>query len=231
MQKILNKANQRLNEKVNIEIMNNELDAHDWELNDLVWTLYWFVDFFNILFFEGEPTPVPALTFERTNVNNLGFYRIGRNDFAVRDQINLNRLYIHRPLHETLATLLHEMIHSWEFLYLPKNETTKNWFHKKGFREKLAKCGILTDERGCHMAVGDPFVFMLKRHGVTFENLPWQDEGEGLKGGMYIIPPKPKPKGRSKLKKWSCGCTNVRVAIEDFQAECLKCGEQFKPCD
>ena len=30
-----------------------------------------------------------------------------------------------------------------------------------------------------------------------------------------------------KLKKWSCGCQNVRVAIADFSATCNKCGNEF----
>ena len=83
----------KVNYKINIDIKENELASTDWGLNDLAWTLYWFVDFFNIAFFKDQPVPIPALTFERTRVNNLGYYRIGFNDFAVRDQINLNNLY------------------------------------------------------------------------------------------------------------------------------------------
>jgi len=109
----------RINDQINKEIMENELDANDWIHNELAWTLYWFVEFFNICFFKDQPVPIPALTFEKTRVNNLGYYRIGMNDWAVRDQINLNKLYINRPLWETLATLLHEMMHSFEYIPSP----------------------------------------------------------------------------------------------------------------
>jgi len=34
-------------------------------------------------------------------------------------------------------------------------------------------------------------------------------------------------RGESKLEKWTCGCTYVRVAVADFQALCLKCGKVF----
>ena len=64
--------------------MANELGAMDWELNNMVWDLYWFVDLFNMVFFKETPVPVPALTFEKTNVNNLGYYRIGRNELTGR---------------------------------------------------------------------------------------------------------------------------------------------------
>ena len=34
---------------------------------------------------------------------------------------------------------------------------------------------------------------------------------------LIVIPinPKPTKKGSSKLKKWTCGCTNIRVAVKD----------------
>ncbi len=219
-------ARRKLDERVNIEIMANELDAMDWELNSLVWDLYWFVDFFNIVFFKGESVPIPALTFEKSRVNNLGFYRIGRNDFAVKDQINLNRLYIDRPLSETLGTLLHEMVHSFEYIYIEESKRTKNWYHTKAFREKLKECGIHTDERGCHMAIGDPFRYILIRHGVDFNHSNMVD-----KGGLVLIPPKPKKKGKSKLKKWSCGCQNVRIGKSEFHATCNLCGNEFELID
>ena len=211
----------RINDQINKEIMENELDANDWIHNELAWTLYWFVEFFNICFFKDQPVPIPALTFEKTRVNNLGYYRIGMNDWAVRDQINLNKLYINRPLWETLATLLHEMMHSFEYIYIPESDRTNSWYHKKAFRIKLASFGIFTNEKGCHVAIGDPFVHLLRQHGVTFNKI--------IQPGITIeIPPKNKKKGKSKLKKWTCGCTNVRVAISDFRAKCLKCENEFR---
>jgi hypothetical protein len=72
------------------------------------------------------------------------------------------------------------------------------------------------------MAVGDPFIHLLRQHGVEFNT------NDITEGGLIIIPPKPIHKGRSKLKKWTCGCTNVRVAIRDFQAKCLKCENRFE---
>lgn len=217
---------QKLNERINIEIMENELDAMDWELNSLVWTLYWFVDLFNIVFFKGTPVPIPALTFEKSRVNNFGWYRVGLNDFAVKNQINLNRLYIDRPLYETLGTLLHEMVHGFEQEHVEEAKKTKGWYHTKAFREKLKECGIHTDERGCHVAIGDPFRYILIRHGVDFNHANMIQ-----KGGLILIPPKPKKKGKSKLKKWSCGCQNVRIGKSEFHATCNLCGNEFELID
>jgi hypothetical protein len=92
-------------EAINLAIMDNELSAIDWEMWGLAQELYWWVHLFQAAFFKDTPVHLPALTFEKTRVNTLGHYRIGRNDFAVKEQINLNRLYLTRPLHSVLRDI------------------------------------------------------------------------------------------------------------------------------
>ena len=128
-------------------------------------------------------------------------------------------------MNEILQTLVHEMVHSWEHIYAPKEKRTKSWYHTKAFRSKLTEIGILTDEKGCHMAVGDPFVHLLKRHAVEF------DIKHRNASGLIVIPPKPKSKGKSKLNKWSCGCQNVRIGKKAFEATCDICGNKFEQED
>jgi len=119
---------------------------------------------------------------------------------------------------DILATLLHEMTHSWQYMY---GKPSKSWFHNKEFQLKLLEFGILVSKNGAHMGLGDPFVYLLKRHGIKFTQIGGSD-------AMIMLPPKAKIKGKSKLKKWSCGCTNIRVAIQDLEARCLKCGNLFE---
>lgn len=217
-------------EAINYELRQNELSATDWELNGLAWELYWWCDFFNIAFFKDQPAPIPVLTFEKSRITTLGHYRIGRNDFGVREQINLNKLHLHRPLWDILATLLHEMVHSWEYTYVDHEKRTKNWYHTKTFRNKLASFGILTNNKGQHVSIGGNFVYLLKQHGISFQSAVRYGTGDTDGGFFKLDPDKGKKKGSSKLKKWSCGCTNVRVAIADFEAKCLKCGNDFELC-
>jgi hypothetical protein len=212
------------NEPINVAIMENERNATDWKLNELATEMYWWVDFFNIGFFKDEPVPVPVISFEQTRVTNLGHFVIGRNAFGVMDNINLNSIHLGRPMWNILATLLHELTHSWEHIYVPDNKRTKNWFHKAAFRKKLSSFGIFTNDKGCHIGYSDPFVFMLRKHGISFE-MP--EGAEISKEGIINVPPEKKKKGKSKLKKWSCGCTNVRVAVK-LKAMCLKCGNEFE---
>ncbi|RJR10342.1 hypothetical protein C4588_03340 [Candidatus Parcubacteria bacterium] len=210
-----------LKEHINLAIKENELEANDWALNDLAWELYWWADLFNTAFFMKQPVPVPAISFEKTRVTMLGHYVIGRNAFGLKENINLNRAHLSRPLWEILATLLHEMTHSWQANH---GKPSNSWFHNKEFRDKLLSFGVLSDQKGCHITVGDPFVFLLKKHGVIFD----QNDGPG---GL-IVPPKEKPKGKSKLKKWQCSCgQRARVGKKEFFATCDLCHQGFEPAD
>ena len=119
-----------------------------------------------------------------------------------------------------LTTLVHEMTHSWQALY---GKPSNSWFHNKEFLLKMLEFGITCNSTGCHLGLGDPFVYFLRQHGIVFDHVT-----ELEPDGILKIPPKAKPKGKSKLKKWTCGCTNIRVAVKDFAAECLKCGNKFE---
>jgi len=44
---------------------------------------------------------------------------------------------------------------------------------------------------------------------------------------MIPIDPAPKTKGKSKLKKWTCGCQIVRIGKREFCATCDICGNKF----
>jgi hypothetical protein len=210
-----------INEYINIAIMDNEKSIQDWELSSLARELYWWIDFFNIAFFKDQPIPVPVISFERTKISSFGHYVIGRNAFGIKENINLNRAHLNRPFWEILATLLHEACHSWEHCYIKQGNKTKTWYHSKVFREKMLSFGILCNEKGHHKEIGNPFVFHLKKHGVYFGSNTVVD-------GLIKISPRPKPKGKSKLSKWSCGCTNVRVAVKGFRAKCIKCDSTFE---
>jgi len=214
---------QNRNAPINIDVMEDELSAHEWGMNNLVWELYWWVDLFNMVFFKDQSVPIPTLTFEKTRVNNLGFYRIGFNDYTIKDQINLNRLYIERPLNEVLQTLIHEMVHSWEFIYVPEDKRTKSWYHTEAFRMKISQIGILTNNKGCHMGIGDPFIHLLRQHAVEFQRTHRDSKG------FIMISPKTTPKGKSKLRKWKCPCgQNARIGRSEFHATCNICNGKFE---
>jgi len=207
----------RKSETINISIRDNEINATDWPLNESARELYWWVDFFNATFFKEEPVPVPAISFEKTRITTQGHYIGGPNAFGVSNSINLNCLYLNRPMWDILVSLLHEMVHSWQFAY---GNPSSSWFHNRQYKIKMAGCGIICDDKGRHLHIKDPFIFYLRKHGVMIGP-------EMLTDNQIRTSDIAQPIGKSKLKKWSCGCTNIRVAVKDLEAKCLKCGGLF----
>lgn len=115
-----------ITDPVNFAIKENEEKALDWELNELAKELYRWVKIFNDYLFKAEKVPVPAISFESTRINTLGHYVIHRNAFGVRENININRKHLRRPLWRHLEVLLHEMVHYAEFQIMP-NHFWQRW--------------------------------------------------------------------------------------------------------
>lgn len=212
------KTHKQLNDPINIAIRENEKTVTDWDLSELAKVLYQWTDIFNVTFFKDEPVGVPVISFEKTKTGNLGHYVIGRNAFGVRENININRVHLDRTLWEILATLVHEMCHSWQAAY---GSPSNSWFHNREFREKMLVIGISVNEKGCQLGIQEPFVSLLKQHGIEVT-------GDQNPEGLIQITPKERPRGRSKLKKWTCGCQIVRVGKAGFKATCDICGSQFE---
>ena len=203
-------------ERINIAVREHEI-AVKWDYQEVAQRIYLWFDIFNAEFFEGA-LPTPFLQFECTRQSTLGHYRQGRNGVGAQHEINLNRLHLDAPFFEVLGTLLHEIAHQWQELF---GKPGKGGYHNQEFTRKCASLGIpcTGGYRSISVGYGPPFVSLLRQHGVDAEV------------GVYMpSPAKPthptRLLGSSKLKKWSCGCTNVRVAVA-LNAQCLECGGIF----
>ncbi|HYT93871.1 MAG TPA: hypothetical protein VEL76_34445 [Gemmataceae bacterium] len=188
--------------------------SEDWGQRDLLTDLHRWVP---ILVGELKlEIPEVALTVERLRCTRLGHFQPGHNGFGLRGEIAINRSYVGR--HEywrTLGTLLHELIHAWQQAH---GRPGRGNYHNRQFQDKALDYGLVVDRRGCTDYLPDSAFFrLLEKYGVSVPELP------------QLASPVQTEQGSSKLKKWSCGCTNVRVAVEDFRARCLKpgCGNEF----
>ncbi len=146
-----------------------------------------------------------------------GQFRMGHNGLGLRGEITLNARYLDgkRPLWEILGTLLHELLHGWQQAH---GTPSKKNHHNRELREKAAQLGLLIGPTGLTgYATGGPFKALLWQFGV---------EAPATESPI----PERRPRGQSKLKKWTCKCpVNVRCAVE-MQAQCLVCGERFALC-
>lgn len=206
-----------MDEVTNATIRDHEIRTDEWAFSKLSRRLYLWFDRFNEEFFDGELQPA-AISFQQRRINNLGHYVLGRNAFGMKWNINLNRLRAGHSLVMDLATLLHEMIHQYH------EETGKvhsgGNYHNVRFRARAKLLGIPCNQNGVSsLDFQDPFLSLLREYGVDVEN-----KEDWCTGASVVSERGP----GSKLKKWSCGCTNVRVAINDFRAKCLKCRNEFE---
>lgn len=204
-------------EQINAAVREHEVSAQ-WEHQTVARELHSWFDIFNAEFFEGA-LPTPFLQFAQTRQSNLGHYRSGRNAVGARHEINLNTLYFDQPFYDVLGTLLHEIVHQWQEIYAKPG---KGSYHNQEFTNRCSVLGIPCTGGYNSYTLGytDPFVTLLREHGVDAE--------------LRLPPPTPsapvRAKGKSKLKKWSCGCTNIRAAVQ-IKAKCLKCDEIFTQRD
>ena len=156
-----------------------------------------------------------SLCVERLPSNRYGHFRQGHNGFGLRGEIAINSRYLpeQRQLWEVLGTLLHELLHAWQETHgIPG----KRNHHNAEFQAKARQLGLNIDRRGVTgFAASSPFKELLQEYGVS---VPEHE----------IVASIARPRGESKLKKWCCGCTTARVAVADFRAQCLKCGNDFK---
>jgi hypothetical protein len=156
-----------------------------------------------------------ALCIDQLPSSRYGHFRHGHNGFGLRGEIAINSRYLtgKRQLWEVLGTLLHELLHAWQETH---GRPGKRNHHNAELQAKARELGLIIDRRGVTgYAANSPFKSFLRQCGVSVPD-------------YEVKPPAARPRGDSKLKKWSCGCTTPRVAVADFQARCLKCGNEFK---
>ena len=215
-----------MDEKINQTIKKNEIQAKDWIFSDLSEQLYIWFDRFNERFFENN-LKTPVISFERRRVNNLGHFVIHRNSIGLKWNINLNSRHMDLPLIDKNAVLLHEMTHQWQQEFGKKKGRNKHGnYHNVEFRTKARLMGTPSNQSGVVLEYNDPFLSFLENYGVSLKSQILPDE----KDEKEKVPAFKQKAGISKLKKWSCRCTNVRVAVSDFRALCLKCGKKFELC-
>lgn len=188
--------------------------SEEWSHRDLIAELQTWAERFDAEFkLQCGPLSLAVCKLSR---RHFGHFRCGHNGFGLWGEIAINSIYVdQRPRWQTLGTLLHELIHAWQ---QANGDRGKNGTHNRQFRDKARSLGLLIDTRGVtEYAPESPFTRILEQHGIAIST--------------RLATPAKRRQGHSKLRKWRCDCTNVRVGVLDFYAQCLKCGQVFTRCD
>jgi hypothetical protein len=214
------------NEKINTDLRGHQTHANNWHHSFLIKSLHVWSERF-IFKFELQCT-MPSLRLDCLRANVLGHFRIGRSGFGVLNEIAINERYVNEQNADSyiLGVLLHELLHSEQQAIGIGGKATKNNYHNSAFIDRAKSVGLIVDHSGHQEYAMPPTAFsqLLAQHRIDIPISPQDD------------PIEPKPiwtgSGNSKLKLWMCSCqpkpVRVRVAISDFHARCLKCGQLFR---
>jgi hypothetical protein len=159
--------------------------------------------------------PVAPIKIAPLGAARLGHYVCGFNEFGLKNEITIAASHVRRSVDggqwwRVLGTLLHEHPHLWQQLHGKPGRWN---YHNVEYQRKAEGVGLIVDSRGyTQYAAESPFMDLLKKHGVEVPEVP---------------KPQSRVAGQSKLKKWSCGCTNIRAAVAHFRALCLNCNQNF----
>jgi hypothetical protein len=135
-------------------------------------------------------------------------------------ELNICAEYLHKP-EVVYECVVHELVHLWNAGKGIK-DCSKSGVHNKKFKVKAEEAGLTvehSDQHGhAHTAIAKkgPAEKLLKSIKNLKKDFP-----------VSRATVSKKAKSPTKMKKWSCGCTNVRCAVELY-ATCQECYNEFE---
>jgi hypothetical protein len=169
----------------------------------------------------GREMPLPVITVQyRGRKNALGWFsdhRWGNGPDGDLPEINLCAESLARSVSDIAGTLLHEMVHYANALD-GISDCTVRQYHNRWFRQRCDEIGLV-----CERMAGRGWA----QTSLSPELRAMVDEIQldANAFGLFRHSAGAK-KAATKMKKWRCGCTNVRAAT-DVAAVCHKCGLEF----
>lgn len=140
-------------------------------------------------------------------------------------EINMGAETINRPIENTIATLVHEMVHQYCYEHEIKDCSRGNTYHNKRFKEEAEKRGLIIEYSpriGWSKTTPGDAIKKMVADGVFDE---CEKELHRIASGLT----KPGKKKASSTRKYlcpSCGCS-VR-ATKEVHISCIDCDEEME---
>ena len=150
-------------------------------------------------------------------------------------EINIGAGTLARPIEEVAATLLHEMVHYFNYENGVQDCSRGNTYHNRKFKEAAEAHGLVvqhSDRYGwSHTAPSDALLDLVLEYGLSDilinrnEHGGFQITGTGMHNGAPngLITPK-----KSSTRKYICPCCGMSVrATREVNIACLDCSEKM----
>ena len=194
-------------------------------------------DLLNQEFFDGV-LPRPTITIQSTP-KAYGHFSLNKDTWISKlggtHEINIGAGTLARPIEEVVATLLHEMVHYFNFIMGIQDCSRGNTYHNRRFKDAAEARGLIithSEKYGyAHTAPSDTILEFCLRFGLT-EILINRNEqtyfrvggGSGAHSGASgTVTPR-----TSSTRKYICPCCRMSVrATRTVRIACVDCQEQM----
>ena len=190
-------------------------------------------DLLNEEFFESELSR-PTITIQSTP-RAYGHFSL-RDDawvskLGATHEINIGAGTLARPIEDVAATLLHEMVHYYNYVNGIKDTSRGYTYHNRRFKEAAEARGLLvshSDTYGwSHTEPGEALLDFVLSYGLTDilinrnESMGYCITGTGTHSGGISVTPK-----TSSTRKYLCPCCGMSVrATKVVRVQCMDCDE------
>ena len=196
-------------------------------------------DLLNEEFFESALSR-PTITIQSTP-KAYGHFSLREDTWVSKlggtHEINIGAGTLARPIEEVAATLLHEMVHYWNYEQGIQDCSRGNTYHNRRFKEAAEARGLMvehSDKYGwSHTSPADALLEFVIENDLTDilinrnEFHGFQISGTGTHSGT-ATPTTPK---KSSSRKYICPCCGMSVrATKVVNIGCLDCGVRMIEC-
>ena len=193
-------------------------------------------DLLNNEFFESALSR-PTITIQSTP-RAYGHFSLREDTWVSKlggtHEINIGAGTLSRPIEEVAATLLHEMVHYYNYERGVQDCSRGNTYHNRKFKEAAEAHGLMVQHSErygwSHTAPSDALLNLVLEYGLTDilitrnEFSGFQIGGTGAHNGTQIgVTPK-----KSSTRKYMCPCCGMSVrATREVNIGCLDCGKKM----
>ena len=191
-------------------------------------------DLLNEEFFESELSR-PTITIQSTP-KAYGHFSLREDTWVSKlgatHEINIGAGTLARPIENVAATLLHEMVHYYNYVNGIQDTSRGYTYHNRRFKEAAEARGLLvshSDKYGwSHTEPGEDLLDFILENGLTdilinrneFASFRVTGTGAHSGSGSYVAP---KP---SSTRKYICPCCGMSVrATKVVRVQCMDCEE------